>query len=67
MKITSKEAAERAGVSTITAMKWANANLKGMGEGNHKTYEWTESDLRRFQNRNKKSGRPKGRIDKKIH
>ena len=61
----SKEVAARYGVVEITVRKWAADNgVAFEGEGRRKTYQWTEGDCKRFEDR-KSPGWEKGRKRKK--
>ncbi len=63
--MTSQEVAEKADVSINLVLRWArNNNVGFLGEGKRKVYKWTEEDLNKFLNRNKKVGWKKGRSRK---
>jgi len=62
--MTSQEVAKRFNVAHITVRVWASANgVSYTGEGNRKTYQWTEEDCKRFSARPGK-GWKKGRSRK---
>jgi hypothetical protein len=55
---TSQDIAGRFGCSRIVVQKWAQFNgVSFIGEGRRKTYQFTKSDIVRFQARDTKRGR----------
>lgn len=65
--MTCQEIAVRYNVAEITVRKWAAANeVKYIGEGVRKTYQWTEDDCKRFEERREpgwEKGRPRKTLD----
>ena len=65
--MTSKDIITRYGVSHAAVTRWASENgVAAAGEGNRKTYQWTEEDCRRFLERKRpgwKKGRPRKASD----
>lgn len=60
MRMTSKEVAERFNVSLMTVLAWARKNSVKHDVAIHGilSYDWSDEDVERFKNRNKKRGRP---------
>jgi len=59
--MTSENVADRYGVVGATVRKWAAVNgVAYIGEGRRKTYQWTEEDCQRFEQR-ESPGWKKGR------
>ncbi len=58
---TTDEVVQLTGAGKQTVQVFARTkNVAYVGSGNRKTYTWTEEDVLRFKNRNKRIGKPFG-------
>jgi len=55
---TSEQVAQKTGMSLPLVRRWARANsVPYVGEGQRKTYQWRDEDVKRFLNRDTKPGK----------